>query len=204
MIQNTLAPYYYKTKTEAGCDEAGRGCLAGPVFAAAVILPKKFDHPLLNDSKKLSASERGILRPIIEKDAISWSVQKITPKIIDRINILNASLKAMHKAIKGLSVVPQHLIIDGNRFHDYPGIPHTCIIKGDGKFKSIAAASILAKTHRDEYMIKLHEKFPHFHWNTNKGYPTLHHRKTVIDLGRSPHHRKSFNVNMQLKMFDEK
>jgi len=202
MLDNTLAPYYLKKKTEAGCDEAGRGCLAGPVFAAAVILPNNFELPMLNDSKKLTAADRDKLRPIIEKKAISWSVKKITPKVIDQINILNASFKAMHLAIKGLSVVPQHLIIDGNRFNEYPGIPHTCIIKGDGKYASIAAASILAKTHRDEYMVKLHEKFPHFHWHTNKGYPTLYHRKTVLELGRSPHHRKSFNVNVQLQMFD--
>jgi len=197
-----LAPYFYKTKIEAGCDEAGRGCLAGPVFAAAVILPKLFNHPLLNDSKQLTEAQRNSLRPIIEKEAISWSVKRVEPAMIDKINILNASFKAMHLAIGDLSTKPNHLIIDGNRFHPYQNIPHHCIIKGDSKYQSIAAASILAKTHRDEYMLNLHQKFPHFHWHTNKGYPTLQHRKAVIEHGRSPYHRKTFNVSIQTRLFE--
>lgn len=200
--KTVLAPYFYKTKIEAGCDEAGRGCLAGPVFASAVILPKSFNHPLLNDSKQLTEVQRDRLRIIIEKEARSWSVKMVTPKTIDKINILNASFKAMHLAIDDLSTKPNHLIIDGNRFTPYHNIPHHCIIKGDSKYQSIAAASVLAKTHRDEYMLNLHQKFPHFHWHTNKGYPTLHHRKAVIEHGRSPHHRKTFNVSIQTRLFN--
>lgn len=199
---STLAPYFYKTKIEAGCDEAGRGCLAGPVFAAAVILPKSFNHPLLNDSKQLTEAQRSKLRPIIEQEAKSWSVKMVEPKTIDKINILNASFRAMHLAIDDLSIKPNHLIIDGNRFNSHDNIPHHCIIKGDSKYQSIAAASVLAKTHRDEYMLNLHSQFPHFHWHTNKGYPTLHHRKAVIQYGRSPHHRKTFNVSIQTRLFE--
>lgn len=198
--KSALAPYFYKTKIEAGCDEAGRGCLAGPVFAAAVILPIDFKHPLLNDSKQLTEAQRDVLRPIIEAEALSWSVKQVEPKMIDKINILNASIKAMHLAIDDLSTKPNHLIIDGNRFDPYSDIPHHCIIKGDAKYLSIAAASVLAKTHRDEYMLKLHEKFPHFHWHTNKGYPTLHHRKAVIEHGRTKFHRQTFNVSIQTKL----
>jgi len=198
-----LAPYFYKTKVEAGCDEAGRGCLAGPVFAAAVILPKSFSHPLLNDSKQLTEKQRNELRVIIEAEATSWAVKRVESTMIDKINILNASFKAMHLAIDDLSTKPNHLIIDGNRFHSYQDIPHHCIIKGDSKYQSIAAASILAKTHRDEYMLNLHAKFPHFHWHTNKGYPTLHHRKAVLEHGRSPYHRKTFNVSIQTRLFDK-
>lgn len=195
-----LKSYYQRKVIEAGCDEAGRGCLAGPVFAAAVILPKGFKHPLLNDSKLLSKETRDKLRIIIEKEALSWSVAKITPKVIDNINILNASFKAMHHAIKKLDVQPQLLLIDGNRFNPYKKIDYHCIIKGDGKFASIAAASVLAKTHRDEYMLKKHKKFPFYSWNTNKGYPTLEHRKALAEYGVSPLHRKSFNLSMQGKM----
>jgi len=203
-IKHTLAPHFYKTKVEAGCDEAGRGCLAGPVFASAVILPKSFYHPLLNDSKQLTESNRDHLRIIIEAEAISWSVQRVNPQMIDKINILNASFKAMHLAIKKLNTPPEHLIIDGNRFTAYPGIPHTCIIKGDTKYMAIAAASVLAKTHRDEYMKKLSHQFPQFHWDTNKGYPTLQHRQAVIQHGRCEHHRRTFTVRPQIDIFNKK
>lgn len=202
-VHKHLAPYLYQHKIEAGCDEAGRGCLAGPVFAAAVILPNDFYHPLLNDSKQITEKARNELRDYIEQYATSWSVAKITPKEIDKINILNASFKAMHKAIKSLEVKPEFLLIDGNRFTPYKKIPFECVIKGDGKFTAIAAASILAKTHRDEYMLKLHSKFPQFQWNTNKGYPTMHHRKAVLLHGRSKHHRYTFNVSIQTQMFDK-
>ena len=192
-----LRSFYQKKQIEAGCDEAGRGCLAGPVFAAAVILPKGFKHPLLNDSKLLKKEVRDELRIIIEEKALSWSVAKITPKVIDNINILNASFKAMHHAIKGLNITPELLLIDGNRFNPYKKIDHQCIIKGDSKFASIAAASILAKTHRDEYMLKKHRKFPHYAWDTNKGYPTIAHRTALLKHGATPLHRKTFNVSMQ-------
>ena len=192
-----LKSYYQKKLIEAGCDEAGRGCLAGPVFAAAVILPTNFKHPLLNDSKLLSKESREELRPIIEKEAISWSVAKISPKVIDNINILNASFKAMHHAIKGLNTKPELLLIDGNRFNPYKKIQYHCIIKGDGKYASIAAASVLAKTHRDEYMLKKHKKFPYYAWDTNKGYPTVQHRTALLEHGTTPLHRKSFNLSMQ-------
>ena len=195
-----LKSFYQRKVIEAGCDEAGRGCLAGPVFAAAVILPNGFKHPLLNDSKLLSKDTRDELRIIIEKEAVSWSVAKITPKVIDNINILNASFKAMHYAIKKLDVQPQLLLIDGNRFNPYKKIDYHCIIKGDSKFASIAAASVLAKTHRDEYMLKKHQKFPFYAWNNNKGYPTLEHRKALAEYGVSPLHRKSFNLSRQGKM----
>ncbi len=203
-IKQPLAPHFYKTKIEAGCDEAGRGCLAGPVFASAVILPKSFYHPLLNDSKQLTEANREALRPIIEAEAISWSVQQVNPRMIDKINILNASFRAMHLAVKKLSTKPEHLIIDGNRFTAYPGIPHTCIIKGDAKYMSIAAASVLAKTHRDEYMKKLSRKFPQFFWEKNKGYPTLQHRQAVLHHGRCEHHRKTFAVSPQKELFSKK
>lgn len=194
-----LKAYFDKTIVEAGCDEAGRGCLAGPVFAAAVILPKKFRHPLLNDSKQLKESDRELLRPIIEEKAIAWSVQQIDHEEIDRINILNASFKAMHLAIDALMVRPELLLIDGNRFSPYFGIPHQCFIKGDGRFASIAAASILAKTHRDEYMKTLHSLHPEYGWLENKGYATLAHRKKVLEIGFSPYHRKTFRVDVAEK-----
>ncbi len=186
---------FSNNKTEAGFDEAGRGCLAGPVFAGAVILPEDFRNKLLNDSKKLNEKNRNALRPIIEKDALAWAVGIVDHLKIDEINILNASFLAMHLAIDQLSVSPDLLLIDGNRFKLYKSIPHQCIIKGDGKYMSIAAASILAKTHRDEYMRTLHEKYPQYNWKQNKGYPTLSHRKAIGVHGVSPYHRLSFNLN---------
>lgn len=180
---------------EAGCDEAGRGCLAGPVSAAAVILPKDFYLEGLNDSKKLTHEKREELRPIIEKEALAWAVAFVDHEEIDQINILNASFLAMHRAIEKLMLVPQHLVIDGNRFKKYADIPHCCIVKGDGKYLNIAAASILAKTHRDEYMANLHLDFPAYNWQQNKGYPTIQHRNAVIEIGLSPFHRKTFNVS---------
>lgn len=189
---------------EAGCDEAGRGCLAGPVFAAAVILPKGFVLEGLNDSKQLSHEQRDLLRPIIEREALAWAVASCDHEEIDRINILNASFLAMHRAVEKLHTRPGYLVIDGNRFKAYPGIPHTCVIKGDGKYLNIAAASILAKTHRDEYMSNLHTDFPHYNWLSNKGYPTIAHRKAVIEVGLSPFHRKTFNVSdPQLDLFSK-
>ncbi len=179
---------------EAGVDEAGRGCLAGPVFAAAVILPKKFRSELLNDSKQLSEKKREELRPIIEKEALAWAVGIATHDEIDKINILNASYLAMHRAIEQLKKIPQLLLIDGNRFREYNNILHKCIVKGDGKYMSIAAASILAKTHRDEYMMKMDEEFPHYQWRKNKGYGTLKHRMAIEQYGESIIHRKSFKV----------
>ncbi|RZK19526.1 MAG: ribonuclease HII [Pedobacter sp.] len=189
---------------EAGCDEAGRGCLAGPVFAAAVILPTGFVLEGLNDSKQLTHAQRDLLRPIIEKEALAWAVASCDHEEIDRINILNASFLAMHRAVEKLHTRPGYLAIDGNRFKAYPEIPHTCVIKGDGKYLNIAAASILAKTHRDEYMSNLHLDFPHYNWLSNKGYPTIAHRKAVIEIGLSPFHRKTFNVSdPQLELFSK-
>ena len=179
---------------EAGCDEAGRGSLAGPVFAAAVILPIDYFHPLLNDSKQLTEKQREILRPNIENSAVAWSVASVSAEEIDEINILNASFLAMHRAIAALSVPPGFLLIDGPRFHPYPGIPHSCEIRGDGRFASIAAASVLAKTHRDEYMTMIHLDYPVYHWNRNKGYPTRRHRCAIQEFGISPHHRKSYRL----------
>jgi ribonuclease HII len=178
----------------AGCDEAGRGCLAGPVTAAAVILPDDFNHPLINDSKQLSEKKRELLRQIIEKESVAWAVAIVHNEEIDQINILNASIRAMHLAIKQLTITPKALLIDGNRFHVYPDISHNCIVKGDSIYKCIAAASILAKTHRDEYMLKLHEQFPIYGWDRNKGYPTPYHRNSIKESGPSPLHRKSFRL----------
>lgn len=184
---------------EAGCDEAGRGCLAGPVFAAAVILPAGFHHPLLNDSKQVKEKDREILRPIIEKEAVAWAVAFSTPEQIDTMNILKASFRAMHQAIDELKTRPELLLIDGHIFPPYFGISHQCIVKGDAKYSSIAAASILAKTHRDEYMDRLHEEFPAYGWNKNKGYGTATHLKGIAENGITIHHRRSFapcaNVN---------
>lgn len=180
--------------TEAGCDEAGRGCLAGPVFAAAVILPKNYKNKTLNDSKKLSEKKRDLLRVEIENDAIAYGIGIVSHQEIDEINILNASFLAMHRAIDQLNSSPELLLIDGNRFNPYPNIPHECIIKGDAKFLSIAAASILAKTYRDEYMFKIHQDFPAYEWNKNKGYPTKNHREAIKINGSSPHHRLSFKL----------
>lgn len=189
---------------EAGCDEAGRGCLAGPVFAAAVILPEGFVLEGLNDSKQLTHAQRDLLRPIIEKEALAWAVASCDHEEIDKINILNASFLAMHRAIEQLQTQPKYLVIDGNRFKAYPQIPHSCIVKGDGKYLNIAAASILAKTHRDEYMTNLHMDFPEYNWQKNKGYPTIAHRKAVLEIGLSPFHRKTFNVSApQLDLFSK-
>ena len=189
-----LLPYLEPGRLEAGCDEAGRGCLAGPVFAAAVILPEGYTNELLNDSKQLSEKRRDSLRPIIERDALAWAVGIVTAEEIDRINILNASILAMHRAIDALKVRPEFLLIDGNRFKPYSGIGHECIVKGDGKMMSIAAASILAKTHRDEYMKRIHEEYPQYAWNINKGYPTKAHRAAIEQYGTTPYHRLSFRL----------
>jgi ribonuclease HII len=189
-----LKKYFNKDKVEAGCDEAGRGCLAGPVFAAAVILPRGFHNRFLRDSKELSAPERYELRDMVEQTALSWAVASADSKEIDRINILNASFLAMHRAIGKLTVLPEVLLIDGNRFKPYENIPFTCIVKGDAKYQSIAAASILAKTYRDDYMKTLHEKFPHYGWEHNKGYPTTEHRSAIIAHGIMGEHRKTFQL----------
>ncbi len=195
-----LKSYLYNNVTEAGCDEAGRGCLAGPVVAAAVILPKNYKHSVLNDSKKLSPRQRAILRDEIMKSAIAWKVAFVNNAEIDEINILRASIKAMHIAIEGLEKVPQFLLIDGNRFYPYKDIKHETIIKGDGLYFSIAAASVLAKTFRDEFMEKIHTEFPEYGWNKNKGYPTSFHREAIMTYGITPYHRKSFTLfDSQLK-----
>lgn len=196
-----LQSYYQKEQTEAGCDEAGRGCYAGPVFAAAVILPPDFYHPLLNDSKQLKATQREMLRPIIESAAITWAVAQVSNTEIDQINILKASYKAMHLSIDQLKPAPGLLLIDGNRFIRYKETPHHCIVKGDALYASIAAASILAKTYRDDYMQKLHAEFPEYRWDKNKGYGTADHRAAIERYGLCHYHRKSFNiVPKQLKL----
>lgn len=179
---------------EAGCDEAGRGCLCGPVCCAAVILPPDFDCPELNDSKKLSEKKRAALRPIIEKNALAWAVAMVSAEEIDKINILNASIEGMHRALDLLSVRPEHIIVDGNRFKPYKDIPYTTVVKGDGKYMAIAAASILAKTHRDELMDKLAKDYPGYAWEINKGYPTKAHREAIANLGPTPHHRRTFKL----------
>ncbi|GHV57219.1 ribonuclease HII [Bacteroidia bacterium] len=189
-----LLPYFNQDILEAGCDEAGRGCLAGAVFAAAVILPPDFTCEALNDSKQLTEKQRNSLRPVIEKEALAWAVGIVSPQEIDKINILNASFLAMHRALDQLKIRPEHLIIDGNRFKKYRDIPHTTIVKGDGKYLSIAAASVLAKTHRDEYMFLLHEEFPGYEWKKNKGYPTGQHRQAIATLGANKYHRTSFTL----------
>lgn len=189
-----LKPYLYHNLIEAGCDEAGRGCLAGPVFAAAVILPKNFRHPVLNDSKKLNVKQRSELREEIIEKAIAWSVASVSNEEIDQMNILRASIKAMHSAIRGLSKKPQFLLIDGNRFFAYEDIKHKTIIKGDGLYFSIAAASVLAKTFRDDYMIKLHDEFPVYGWDRNKGYPTSFHREAILTHGITKYHRRTFSL----------
>ena len=194
-----LPPYFQNELIEAGCDEAGRGCLAGPVYAAAVILPKDFFHPLLNDSKQLNEAERNELRIVIEKEAISFAVASISHEEIDRINILQASIKAMHISVNQLKPKPQLLLIDGNYFIKYKRLPHRCIIKGDGIYASIAAASILAKTYRDEYMTKLHLEFPAYGWNMNKGYATKVHVQAIKETGRCAYHRKSFILKSELQ-----
>lgn len=192
-----LKSSYTDHLVEAGCDEAGRGCLAGPVFAAAVIFPKDFSHPGLNDSKQLSASQRESLRISIETEALAWAVAMVDNHEIDQINILKASILAMHKALDQLLTRPQLILVDGNRFKAYHEIPHQCIVKGDSKFMSIAAASILAKTYRDDYMMQLHDTYPYFGWDRNKGYPTLEHRKAILKLGLTPYHRETFTVQVK-------
>ena len=193
-MKTKLKPFYKEGVLEAGCDEAGRGCLAGPVYAAAVILPDDFFNPLLNDSKQLTEKQRYELRPLIEQEAIAWGVGIVSHTEIDQINILNASYLAMHRAIDQLKVVPQHLIIDGNRFNPYKQMPHECIVKGDGKYFSIAAASVLAKTYRDDFMLKIDREFPGYGWDRNKGYPTKSHRNAIRELGKTPYHRLSFKL----------
>jgi len=193
-----LAPFLNKSLLEAGLDEAGRGCYAGPVFAAAVILPKDFHHPLLNDSKQLNEKQRDLLRPIIERESIAFAVASVDNDTIDEINILQASFTAMHLAVNKLKTVPEFLLIDGNRFRPYKNIPHQCIIKGDGKYAAIAAASILAKTWRDEFMQKVHVDFPYYGWDKNKGYGTAMHRRAIEQFGLCSYHRKSYNIGPAL------
>ncbi|MDY5685103.1 MAG: ribonuclease HII [Prevotella sp.] len=189
-----LESHYFDGMTEAGCDEAGRGCLAGSVYAAAVILPPDYQNPRLNDSKKLTAKTRCELREEIMSDAVAWAVGVVTPEEIDRINILNASFLAMHRALDALSVRPEAVIVDGNRFKPYRDLPYATIVKGDGKYQAIAAASILAKTFRDDYMDRLAEEYPHYGWHSNKGYPTREHREGIRLHGITPYHRKSYNL----------
>lgn len=197
-----LKSHFLSDLHEAGCDEVGRGCLAGPVFAAAVILPDHYQNPLLNDSKKLSASRRILLRPVIEHDALAWSVAWVDNEKIDEMNILRASIMAMHMALDKLGIIPEHILVDGNRFFPYRNIRHRCIVRGDGLYASIAAASVLAKTWRDEYMIGLHKDFPNYRWDRNKGYPTQEHRGAILKFGISPYHRKSFSLfGEQLELF---
>lgn len=198
MLENT----YQNTLIEAGCDEAGRGCLAGSVFAAAVILPPDFSHPLLNDSKQMTERARNILREVIEREALAWAVAEVTAERIDEINILKASIEGMNIAASQLKLKPEFLAIDGNRFTSHCGLPYQCIVKGDGKYANIAAASVLAKTHRDEYMMRLHEEYPHYGWDRNKGYPTKEHRLAIREYGLTPYHRLSFNhLEGQLELF---
>jgi Ribonuclease HII len=194
MPGSLLRNFLYEGLSEAGCDEAGRGCLAGPVFAAAVILPVDFYNPLLNDSKKLSERTRGLLRPIIEGEALAYCVSYCSAAEVDQMNILNASILAMHRALDGLSLIPAHIIVDGNRFKQYKNIDHTCVIGGDGKYASIAAASILAKTYRDSYMRELAKEFPQYGWERNMAYPTKEHRVAIEQFGPSKHHRVSFRL----------
>ncbi len=189
-----LASHYYEGKVEAGCDEAGRGCLAGSVYAAAVIFPENYQNEELNDSKQLTDKRRKQLREIIQRDAVAWAVGIVTTEEIDKINILNASILAMHRALDQLKVRPEAVIVDGNRFKPYQSLPHTTIVKGDGKYLSIAAASILAKTYRDDYMDKLAEEYPQYDWLSNKGYPTKKHREAIRQYGITPYHRKTFNM----------
>ena len=198
MLENT----YQQELIEAGCDEAGRGCLAGSVFAAAVILPPDFHHPLLNDSKQMTERARNILREVIEREAVAWAVAEVTAARIDEINILKASIEGMNIAAANLKVAAEFLAIDGNRFISHTGLPYKCIVKGDGKYADIAAASVLAKTHRDEYMLCLHNEFPNYGWDRNKGYPTREHRLAIREYGLTPYHRLSFNhTEGQLELF---
>lgn len=197
----SLEKHYYEGKIEAGCDEAGRGCLAGSVYAAAVILPDGYDNPSLNDSKRLSAAKRMRLRDEIVRDAQAWAVGVVTPEEIDHINILRASILAMHRALDQLAVIPEAVIVDGNRFLPYRDLPYATIVKGDGKYQAIAAASILAKTYRDEYMERLAQEFPRYGWQSNKGYPTPQHREAIRQYGVTPYHRKSFDLLGSQELF---
>lgn len=197
-----LQDFLIAGRIEAGCDEAGRGCLAGPVTAAAVILPPDFHNDLINDSKQLTERQRERLRPVIEREALAWAVAMVSPQEIDRINILRASIMAMHRALDQLAVRPEGILVDGNRFFPYHDIPHTTIVKGDGKMLSIAAASILAKTHRDELMRQLDAEFPQYGWARNKGYPTPDHREAIARHGITPHHRRTFQLLPQPTLFD--
>ena len=201
--KSMLLPYLNPALVEAGCDEAGRGCLAGAVYAAAVILPKDYRNEMLNDSKQLSEKKRYLLREQIERDAVAWAVGVVSPQEIDEINILNASFLAMHRALDALTVCPDALLIDGNRFKPYREVPYTTVVKGDGKYMSIAAASILAKTYRDDYMLKLHEEYPVYRWDSNKGYPAKAHREAIRKYGTTPYHRMSYNLlgDGQLELF---
>lgn len=189
-----LLPYMHENLVEAGCDEAGRGCLAGAVYAAAVILPHDFRNELLNDSKQLTEKQRYALREVVEREALAWAVGVVIPEEIDRINILNASFLAMHRAVDQLKLRPEHLLIDGNRFKKYQDVPHTTVVKGDGKYMAIAAASVLAKTYRDDYMNRLAEEYPQYDWDSNKGYPTKKHREAIRLYGTTPYHRMSYNL----------
>ena len=202
---NMLEPFMIAGRLEAGCDEAGRGCLAGAVYAAAVILPPGYSNERLNDSKQLTEKRRYALREEIERDALSWAVGVVSAEEIDKINILNASILAMHRAVAGLAVQPEWLLVDGNRFKPYQGIGHTTVVKGDGKYMSIAAASILAKTYRDDYMMRLHAEYPMYGWDRSKGYPSKAHREAVLAHGVSPYHRKSFRLDgvRQLRLFEQ-
>lgn len=190
----SLLPFHHPHLLEAGCDEAGRGCLAGPVFAGAVVLPRDFHHPLLNDSKQLSEHQRDLLREVVEREALAWAVGRVDAPEIDRINILKASFLAMHRALDQLQPAPEFVLVDGNRFYAWATAPHLCVVKGDGKYAAIAAASILAKTWRDEYMRQLHSEFPWYDWNSNKGYPTEAHREAIRQHGITPYHRRSFQL----------
>lgn len=198
-----LPTCYITARNEAGCDEAGRGCLAGPVYAAAVILPDDFHHPLLNDSKQLTEARRDKLRPIIEQEAVAWAVGIVSSQEIDKINILRASILAMHRALDQLQVRPGAIIVDGNKFSDYNDIPWQTFVKGDGRFANIAAASILAKTHRDEFMKNIHKEYPAYGWDINKGYPTKAHRQAIAQFGTTPYHRHTFRLlDLQPSLFD--
>ena len=204
MKETCLATCYQQETVEAGCDEAGRGCLAGAVFAASVVLPPDFRHPLLNDSKQMTERNRDRLREVIEREAVAWAVAEVSPEEIDRINILNASFEAMNRAVAALGLRPGLLLIDGNRFRTHSGIPYRCIVGGDGKYANIAAASVLAKTHRDEYMRRIAEEYPQYGWAQNKGYPTREHRLAVAHYGVTPYHRLTFNHAIgQLNLFEE-
>ena len=197
----SLLPFAQPYRLEAGCDEAGRGCLAGPVFAAAVILPSGFTHPLLNDSKQMSENHRNVLREIIEREAVAWGVASLTNVAIDKLNILRASITAMHRALDNLKMPPEFILVDGNRFYPYRNIPHQCVVKGDAKYAAIAAASVLAKTHRDEFMKAIASEFPQYDWENNKGYPTKAHREALRKYGATPYHRRSFRLTNTQLMF---